>query len=44
MTSDDFHHTLQLLINAISSGELTYEEYTERYVALLELFEREDEH
>lgn len=43
MTTNEFHHRLQLLINTLSSGEITYAEYTERYVALLEQFEREDE-
>lgn len=42
MTTNDFHATLQLLINAIEEEEISYAQYTERYVALLEQFERED--
>lgn len=43
MTSHDFHTTQDALVEAYYAGTISYEEYTERYVALLELFEREDE-
>lgn len=43
MNSEDFHTTLQLLINAIEEDDITYDEYAQSYQALLEQFELEDE-